>query len=116
MSDLIVSAGLVIIQNNKILLVHPTGSKWIGTYSIPKGHVEEKEDFLETAIRETNEELGLSLTLEDLYLMNQGKIDYKDQEGKDQVGFMKPSPIEQLSRGIAMSAGLQTISQQLAND
>ena len=45
-----------------------------------------------------------------------GEINYKDQEGKDQIGYMKPPPIEQLAWGISMSAGLQTVSQQLADD
>ena len=62
-----ISAGLVIIQDNKILLLHPTNSKWFGTYSIPKGHVEyEDENILETAIRETKEETGLNINTEDI--------------------------------------------------
>lgn len=53
------SAGLVILYDNKILLAHPTGQRWYGTYSIPKGHIEEGEDRLDAAIRETQEEIGL---------------------------------------------------------
>jgi len=54
-----ISAGFVIIQDNKILLEHPTGSNWYGTYSIPKGQMEDGEDALFTALRETKEENSL---------------------------------------------------------
>jgi len=56
------SAGLVVIQDNKILLAHPTGSKWKHTYSIPKGHIEAGESILDAAIRETEEETGIDTT------------------------------------------------------
>jgi 8-oxo-dGTP pyrophosphatase MutT (NUDIX family) len=55
------TSGLAIIYNNKILLGHPTNSKWTGTYSIPKGMVEFGEDFLDTAIRETYEEIAITI-------------------------------------------------------
>jgi len=55
------TSGLAIIWNNKILLGHPTNSKWTGTYSIPKGMVEDDEDFLNTAIRETFEEIAVTV-------------------------------------------------------
>jgi ADP-ribose pyrophosphatase YjhB (NUDIX family) len=61
------SAGLVIIQDNKILLEHPTNSAWFGTYSIPKGHIEESdEDILDAALRETREEIGIIIALKDI--------------------------------------------------
>lgn len=61
-----ISAGLVIIQDDKILLVHPTGSKWYGTYSIPKGHVEKGENLWTTALRETKEEVGIDINKDDV--------------------------------------------------
>jgi hypothetical protein len=45
-----------------------------------------------------------------------GEIKYKDAEGKDQTGYMMPPPLEQLARGTHFTAGLQTVSQQLADD
>lgn len=56
-----VSAGLAIIHRNKLLLAHPTNAKWKGTFSIPKGHVEEGEDLIQAARRETREEVGLDI-------------------------------------------------------
>jgi 8-oxo-dGTP pyrophosphatase MutT (NUDIX family) len=55
------SAGLVIIFDHKILLGHTTGRKWYGSYSIPKGMIESGETALDAAIRETKEELGISV-------------------------------------------------------
>ncbi|HEY5393380.1 MAG TPA: NUDIX domain-containing protein [Hanamia sp.] len=63
------SAGLLLyrIKNNlmEILLVHPGGPFWqkkdIGSWSIPKGEVEEGEELLKAAFRETEEETGLKL-------------------------------------------------------
>jgi ADP-ribose pyrophosphatase YjhB (NUDIX family) len=43
-----ISAGLVLIADNKILLCHPTGQKWWNSYSFPKGHVE--KDGIEISI------------------------------------------------------------------
>jgi len=75
------SSGLAIIQNGSILLGHPKGQKWYGTYSIPKGHVEEGEDLLEAAIRETREEIGLTVDLEDIISKEPEFIDYIDKGG-----------------------------------
>lgn len=55
------SAGLAIINNDKVLLVHPTGNTWEGRQSIPKGALEEGETALEAAIRETEEEIGINV-------------------------------------------------------
>ena len=59
------SAGLVIIFDKKILLVHPTNAPWYGTYSIPKGEINnEGESLLDAAIRETKEEIGVEFKKE----------------------------------------------------
>jgi ADP-ribose pyrophosphatase YjhB (NUDIX family) len=76
------SAGLVIIQKGTILLGHPTGQKWYGTYSFPKGHVEPGEDLLDAAIRETKEEIGLSINPEDVVFPEPDYIDYLDKDKK----------------------------------
>jgi len=63
---MIESAGLLIIQDNKILLAHPTKAPWYGTYTIPKGKVEEGETYLDAALRETKEEVGLDIPVDDI--------------------------------------------------
>ena len=55
------SSGLAIIYDEKILLVHPKNARWTNSFSIPKGHVEPEETTLEAAIRETQEEVGISI-------------------------------------------------------
>jgi len=60
------SAGIILYRQQpslQVLLVHPGGPFWakkdVGAWTIPKGEVEEGEDFLTTAIREVQEEIGL---------------------------------------------------------
>jgi predicted NUDIX family NTP pyrophosphohydrolase len=63
------SAGLLIHSRSKgdlrVLLVHPGGPFWAkkddGAWSIPKGLVDENEDELSAARRETEEELGIKI-------------------------------------------------------
>lgn len=81
-SQLELSAGLVIVQKGTILLCHPTGQKWWGTYSIPKGHVQEGEDLIDAAIRETKEEVGIVIDKSDVIDKKPKFVDYKDKTGK----------------------------------
>jgi predicted NUDIX family NTP pyrophosphohydrolase len=63
------SAGLLIYRRSdgdlRVLLVHPGGPFWAkkddGAWSIPKGLVDENEDELTAAQRETEEELGVKV-------------------------------------------------------
>jgi 8-oxo-dGTP pyrophosphatase MutT (NUDIX family) len=56
-----ISAGLAIIYDNKVLLAHTTNRGWYGSYGIPKGGIEKGESKLQAAIRETKEEVGISV-------------------------------------------------------
>ena len=76
------SAGLVIIYDNKILLEHPTGQTWWGTYSIPKGEIEPNENHLEAAIRETEEELGIKIDKGLIDPFSEKFIDYVNKSGE----------------------------------
>ncbi len=65
------SAGLLLYRfKNKtpeFFLVHPGGPFWknkdIGSWSIPKGEIEENEDHLRAAMRELNEETGITISI-----------------------------------------------------
>lgn len=79
--NIIKSAGLLILYNNTILLEHPTGQPWFGSYSIPKGHIEKGETIMDAAIRETYEEVGLNFNKEDIESNTLEFISYENKEG-----------------------------------
>lgn len=56
---MITSSGIIIKYQNKVLLAKPAKSGSYNCYSFPKGHVEQGESLIETAIRECNEEVGI---------------------------------------------------------
>ena len=53
------SAGLAIVWNKKVLLLHTTGRGMAHSYGIPKGGIDGEENNLDAAIRETREECGI---------------------------------------------------------
>jgi ADP-ribose pyrophosphatase YjhB (NUDIX family) len=74
------SAGLLIIWKNKILLAKPAKSikkMW----GLPKGKLEEGETYLDAAIRETEEEIGISIP-KDMISNNYSVIKYKNIKTK----------------------------------
>ncbi len=77
------SAGGIVINNGKILLVLQKFDIW----SFPKGHVEEKEEILDAAIREIYEESGVNeLNLvEKLGVVQRFKIGKDGGEDKEEL-------------------------------
>ena len=61
-----ISAGILLIYDNKVLLCHPSNNYWTNTFSPPKGHVEEGESSEEAAIRECYEETSIVVKREQL--------------------------------------------------
>lgn len=61
---MIESAGLAIVYNNKLLVLHPTNHQHNDGYSIPKGKIEKGEDKIDAAIRETKEETNIDIKKE----------------------------------------------------
>ena len=56
------AAGVAIVWQDSVLLVHPTNASWKKrTLGIPKGGIEEGEDPLHAAIRELKEETGIDV-------------------------------------------------------
>ena len=54
------SCGCIIIKNNQVLLVYEKNRNFWG---FPKGHMEEGENEIETALREVKEEVGLDVEI-----------------------------------------------------
>lgn len=55
------SCGTIVINDNKVLVIQQKQGFW----GFPKGHVEQGENEIETAIRETKEETNLDVIIED---------------------------------------------------
>ena len=53
------SAGLAIVWNKRVLLLHTTGRGPNKSYGIPKGGIDKNESSLDAALRETREECGI---------------------------------------------------------
>ena len=76
------AAGVAIIWENKILLVHPTNSSWKkATCGIPKGGLEPEEDAMSGALRELKEETGISLSPDQLDPESH-KVDFYNQKNE----------------------------------
>jgi 8-oxo-dGTP diphosphatase len=57
-----VGVGVLILKDEKVLLIKRTGSHGEGTWSSPGGHIDFGETIEETAVRETKEETGIDIT------------------------------------------------------
>lgn len=81
-----ISVGIVIINDHKILGCEAFGNRKFG-YDLPKGKQEPGESFLDTAMRECYEEIGINLSINKLvylgqyaYRKNKDLVLYKTQE------------------------------------
>ncbi len=65
-----ISAGLFIVTSgHELLICHPTHHS-NNVWTIPKGHVEKGEEYLQTAYRETEEETHLSKDILDKHMIS----------------------------------------------
>lgn len=71
-------AGIVLIVDNKLLLVKPKKFKGMShKWSIPKGRIEKGSDNIETAFKELQEETGIRFKKQKIYVDDIGTIKYK---------------------------------------
>ena len=68
------SCGCIILEEDKVLLIKQTAGHW----SFPKGHMEQGETEIQTAIRETKEETNLDVEIDEKYRYT---TEYSPREG-----------------------------------
>jgi 8-oxo-dGTP diphosphatase len=74
----VLAAGGLVLRDGEIVIVHrPKYDDW----SLPKGKLDEGEDFEQAALREVWEETGLRCTLG----RELGDATYKDNKGRDKL-------------------------------
>ena len=79
------SAGVIIVlKNEKILLCHPSNAKWFGSYSFPKGGIDDGETIKQAALRELFEETSVKLD-EKRVSKEPIVLDYMSYKKKDTV-------------------------------
>ncbi len=88
------SCGCIIIKDKKVLLVYEKNRNFWG---FPKGHMEEGENEIETALREVKEEVGLEVEIDrkKRYLLN---YIMKDEIDKTTVLYVATPKTENLKR------------------
>ena len=91
------SCGCIIIEDNKVLLIQQNKGNW----GFPKGHVEENETEMETAIREVKEETNIDVEIVDTKRYNEQYITDRGNEkevvyflAKKISGIIKPQETE----------------------
>lgn len=80
------SAGVIIVlKNEKVLICHPSNNdKWFGSYSFPKGGIDEGETIKQAALRELFEETSVKLD-ESKISKEPLVLDYMNYKKKDVV-------------------------------
>lgn len=68
--DAYVADVVVFTESGKIVLIKRGKEPFVGKYALPGGHVEPKEKGIQAAARELEEETGLKIDINDLYLIN----------------------------------------------
>ncbi len=62
---------IILIKDGKILLGRRFNTGWQdGNYGLPSGHLEPEESMMEALLRETREETGIQLKLEDVQFVH----------------------------------------------
>lgn len=81
-------SGIVLIMENKILLVHPHKFKdKTNRWSIPKGHVEKNMTDLESAIAELEEEANINIHPHKFDSVKSGELGYSKGSKEKELKF-----------------------------
>jgi 8-oxo-dGTP diphosphatase len=69
-------AGVIVVDDDQVLLVKRTNPPAVGCWSLPAGYLEVDEGPQEAAIRELREETGLSVSTSDLTLFETNLVEH----------------------------------------
>jgi len=79
------SGVIIVLKNEKVLICHPSNNdKWFGSYSFPKGGIDEGETIKQAALRELFEETSVKLD-ESKISKEPLVLDYMNYKKKDVV-------------------------------
>jgi len=84
----LVGAHIFLVRDQKVFLIRRFNTGFRdGHYSVPAGHVDDGETVIEAAVREAREEVGVTISLEDLAFVHVVHIRKLDPEHHDQMQF-----------------------------
>lgn len=73
------------MRDDEVLLARRYNTGWAdGTYSVPSGHIEDQEDVIEAAIRESKEEVGVEVQRNDIRIAH---VSYRRNTDRIYVDF-----------------------------
>ncbi len=104
---------VIIADAKKVLLMQRKDTGYLdGSYGLPGGHVQSKESTTEAAIRETQEEIGLTIhTLEFIFTTQEGEWEHHFFHAKDWDGI--PTNKEEHKCSDIRWCSLQSIPQNI---
>ncbi len=80
--------GIILKKDNQVLLVKRTNTDWAsGYWNFPGGLLEENEALINAAIREAQEEIGVTLNAQDMKLVQVLHVRKSETNTKDIFGF-----------------------------
>lgn len=80
--------GIILKKDNHVLLVKRTNTDWAsGYWNFPGGLLEEHETLMQAAIREAQEEIGVTIIPSDLTLVQVLHVKKSEKNTKDIFGF-----------------------------
>lgn len=83
---------IVLIRDDKILLIKRGRGRYDGFWSLPAGHVDEGENARQTAAREAHEELGIDIEPSSLDFAH--LLHVKDTDGQRMIVSLRPKTWE----------------------
>jgi len=94
------SAGGIVVENNKVLLIKTKNLEGKEVWTFPKGHIEKKEKAEETALREVEEETGYKCKIQTQLDTVQYWFKDKERLVKKTVKWFLMTPVEKVKEPV----------------